>query len=175
MFKFFLFIFLFFSNNLFCVNKDINLDKPIKIKSDEIVIKKNKNLIIFKGRVETIQDNLSTFANKMYVNYKNDLDNKIEIKNIKLYGNVVLKNDKIIVNGDKGIYNFDDNLITIEDNIIMNENNAVIFGNELIYNTLTEETNIYGENSKNKEDDKKDKRITIILDNINDLKDEYGK
>ena len=148
-----------------------NFNSPIKIQSNEILIKRNKNLITFTGKVEAKQDNLNMFANKMVVKYKINQNNNTEIKNIKLYGNVVLKNENITVRGDKGNYEVNNNLIKLEDNIIMNEDDAVVFGKKMTYNTITEETNIFGSNES--EDNPKKERITIILEDINDLKDRY--
>ena len=169
MFKYILLFIFLFNLNTFAKPNSFNSNKPIRIKSNEILVKKNKNLMVFTGKVEAKQDDLSIFTDKMYVRYKKNIDNKLEINNIKAFGNVVLKNKTITVKGDTGVYDLQNNLITLENNIILNENDAVVFGEKVIYNTITEEINIYGESDKNP----KKERITIILDNINDLKDRY--
>lgn len=171
MFKIILLCFILIINKSNATELQNNFNSPIKIQSNEILIKKNKNLIIFTGMVEAKQDKLNMFADKMFIKYKKNKNNKTEIKNIKLFGNVVLKNENITVRGDKGNYEIDNNFITLEENIIMNENDAVVFGKKMTYNTITEETNIYG-SAEDESSDKKE-RITIILEDINDLKDRY--
>ena len=157
-----------FANN---ITTKIDPSKPIQIESNEILLKKKKNIIIFTGKVEAVQDKVDLFADRMNVRYA-EIDKKIEVKNIKLFGNVMLKNETITARGDKGVYDLNKNLITLEDNVIINENDAVIFGEKLIYNTLTGETDIFSKSNDEKDDDKKE-RITIILENINDLKERY--
>lgn len=171
MFKIILLCFILITNTGIAKELENNFKSPIKIQSNEILIKRNKNIITFIGKVEAKQNNLNMFADSMIIKYKTDKKNNTEIRNIKLYGNVVLKNENITVRGDKGNYEVKDNLITLEDNIIMNENDAVVFGKKMTYNTITEETNIFGSNEN--EDGNKKERITIILEDINDLKDRY--
>jgi lipopolysaccharide transport protein LptA len=173
MFKIILLCFILIINKSNATELQNNFNSPIKIQSNEILIKRNKNLITFSGKVEVQQDTLNMFANKMIVKYKINQNNDTEIQNIKLYRNVILKNKNITVRGDKGNYEVNNNLITLEDNIIMNEDDAVIFGKKMTYNTITEETNIFG--SDENENNSKKERITIILDDINDLKDRYDK
>ena len=171
MFRIILLCFVLIINKSSATELKNNFNSPIKMQSNEILIKKNKNLIIFTGKVEAKQDKLNMFADKMFIKYKKNKNNKAEIKNIKLFGNVVLKNENITVRGDKGNYEMDNNLITLEENIIMNENDTVVFGKKMTYNTITEETNIYG--GVESENGNKKERITIILEDINDLKDRY--
>lgn len=173
MFKIILLCFFLVINSGFTEEIKNDFNSPIKIQSNKILIKKNKNTIIFTGKVEAKQDSLNMFADSMIIKYKIDKKNNTEIQNIKLQGNVVLKNKNITVRGDKGNYEVKYNLITLEDNIIMNENDAVVFGKKMTYNTATEETNIFG--SKKNENNNKKERITIILEDINDLKDRYDK
>lgn len=185
MFK--LFYFLFFVNvfflDVFKVEakanniKQNNFNKPIKIESDEIKILKNKSVILFTGKVKAKQDNLNIFSDKMFVNYQRDLDNKTNIKNIKAIGNVILKNENITAKGDEGLYDFVEQNITLSGNIILTEKDAVIFGDVLKYNINTEETSIKVDKKQNTDNStiNNKKKVVIILDNINDLKDRYDK
>lgn len=171
MIKYFILLFIIFFNFNALSIENYDKNKPIKITANDIFFKKNEKLIIFIGKVEATQNNLKIFSNKMHVNYIENNDKKLNIKSINFFNNIILKNDNITIRGDRGFYDFKNNLITIEGNIIMNENDTVIFGEKAKYNTETEETNIYGESfeHKNKE------RITIILDNIDNLKERYDK
>ena len=142
-----------------------DFNRPIKIEADEVSTKKNSNIITFNGNVEATQDNLKILTDKMFVYYKNN--KRIEIDNIKAVGNVILKNENILATGDEGEYDIKNNIVTLEKNIILTEKDVVIYGEKMIYNTITQESKMYGETDK--------KRITIILDDINDLKERYDE
>lgn len=155
--------------NLFCLNgysknnfkQDIN--KPIKIESNEISMKKNSNIIVFTGNVEAKQDNLTILTDRMLVEYEGEKKN---IKNIKLFGNIMLKNKNIVANSDKGYYDLSKNIITLEDNVILTEKDVVVYGDKMTYDTIKQESKVYGSKKQNN-------RITIILDNINNIKERY--
>lgn len=155
--------------NLFCLNgysknnfkQDVN--KPIKIESNEISMKKDSNIIVFTGNVEAKQDNLIILTDKMLVEYEGT---KINIKNIKVDGNVILKNNNIVASSDKGEYDLIKNLIVLEDNVILTEKDVVVYGDKMTYDTIKQESKVYGSKNQNN-------RITIILDNVNNLKERY--
>lgn len=163
-FKIILFFTIFFcfnsySNNI--IKQDIN--KPIKIESDEISMKKDSNVMVFTGNVEAKQDNLIILTDKMLVEYEGK---KINITNIKVYGNVMLKNSNIVASSDKGEYDLKKNIIVLEDNVILTEKDVVVYGDKMTYDTIKQESKVYGSKNQNN-------RITIILDNVNNLKERY--
>ena len=155
--------------NLFCFNaysknnfkQDIN--KPIKIESNEISMKKGSNVMVFTGDVEAKQDDLIILTDKMLVEYEGK---KVNITNIKVYGNVMLKNNNIVATSDKGEYDLKKNVIVLEDNIILTEKDVVVYGDKMTYDTVKQESKVYGSKNQNN-------RITIILDNVNNLKERY--
>jgi lipopolysaccharide export system protein LptA len=165
MFEFFFIYFFLFVSDGFCNNK------PIRLEADKIRIQKNKNIMIFTGNVKAEQEELNILADKMVVNYHTNKDGKINIDNIEVKDNVVLKNKTITAQSNNGFYDFKKRIITLRDEIVLNEKDAVIFGNVLIYNVKTGATNIEGKNENKKSND----RVIIILDNINDIKDKYDK
>ncbi len=177
-----LFYLLLLSNNLWANPISIDTKKPIKIEADEVKIQKNKNVINFIGKVKATQENLNIFSDKMIVKCQKNNENKIYIKNIRAFNNVILKNETLTAKGDNAIYDFNNQIITLKGNIILNEKDAVILGDVLIYDIETKEASMESENKKviknnniiKKEKDKK-KRVIVILDNINDLKDRYDK
>ena len=142
-----------------------NFNSPIKIESDQVYLKKGTNTIIFSGNVKAKQDNLYILTDTMHVKYITNEKNKLEIVNIKAIGNVILKNETLLATGDEGEYDIKLGLFTLRKNIILNEKDVVVYGEKMEYNTITEESRMFGE--------KENKRITIILDNINDLRERY--
>ncbi len=186
MFKNFLFLFflIILNNSLLANPIAIDTKKPIKIEADEVKIQKNKNVIDFMGKVKATQENLNIFSDKMLVKYQKDSKNKISIKNIKAFGNVILKNETLTAKGDNAVYDFSNQIITLKGNIILNEKDVVILGDILTYDIITKETRMESENKtviknnntiEKEKDNKNKKRVIIILDNINDLKDRYDK
>lgn len=172
--------------------KNISTSKPVKIEADEIIIKRDNDQVVFVGKVKITQDELNIFSDNMIVNYYKNKDKSVSIKNIKANNNVILKNKTITAKGDSAVYDFRNQLITLKDNIILNEEDAVVLGDVLTYNVETQETKMGSkedeenientENIKSIEDsagenegNKNKKRVIIILDNINDLKDRYDK
>ncbi|MDR1499253.1 MAG: lipopolysaccharide transport periplasmic protein LptA [Rickettsiales bacterium] len=151
-------------------------NKPIRLESDEIKIRKNENLMVFTGKVKAEQAELNIFSDRMVVKYRNIGDGKIDINSIRARGNVVLKNKTIVARSDEALYDFKKQIITLDGNVILNEKDAVVFGDKLFYNIATDETSIEGSKTKKKNgngEDTSNKRVTIILDNIKDIKGRY--
>ena len=168
-----LFLFLSIFGNSFAKPTEIDTSKPVKIEADEVKIKKNNNSMIFKGNVRAIQENLNMFSDLMNVTYYKDKEDRVLIKTIVAKNNVVLQNENITAKGDGAIYDFQRQLITLKGNIILNEKDAVVFGEMLTYNITTKETKMNV--IENEEANTNKKRVIVILDNINDLKDRYDK
>jgi lipopolysaccharide export system protein LptA len=145
-------------------------DKPIRLEADKIRIQKNKNIMVFTGNVKAKQDKLNILADKMTVNYHTDKNNKINIDNIEVRDNVILKNEIITANSNRGFYDLKKQVITLRDEIILSEKDTVIFGNTLVYDIRTGSANIEGKQRGENND-----RVIIILDNVNDIKDKYDK
>lgn len=146
-------LFLFFitlTMNLLATT-NIDITKPIKIEADEVKIQKNKNIVDFIGKVKAKQEKLTIFSDRMIVKYQKNDKNKATIKNIKVLGNVIMKNEDITAKGDNAVYDFKNQIITLKDNIILNEKDAVLMGDILTYNIITKETDIKSKDEKSKE------------------------
>ncbi len=166
-------IIIFIVSTNFCYGngKVTNKKSKMTIEADKIVLKDRKKVAFFYGNVIYRNGEITIQSDRMSVKYDEKLtsDKSVKIKDIYAYGNVKFNNGKMIVTGDRGNYNLVNYLITIEDNVVMNNDDVIALGNKLTYNILTDDTKM--DDIKKQEKDKK--RVIIILDDINKIKDEY--
>lgn len=141
-------------------NKNFDKNKPLDITSQKVIIYRDKEEINFINKVIAKQDNFTLKADKMVVKYFKNKNNKTEIKNITATNNVKFTTDDIVATGDNGYYNTKNNTITLKNNVKIVENGITLVADEFKYFTLTGETKIIG-------NQKKEERVTIILDNNN--------
>ncbi len=141
------------------------------IEADKVILEDRKKTVSFHGNVICKNGEITIKADRMLVEYNKKLssgkDTKIE--NIYAYENVKFSNGKIIVTGDKGNYNLGNDLVIIEDNVMMNNDDIVALGEKLTYNVTTDDTKMDGIKKQNKNN----KRVIIILDDINKIKYEH--
>lgn len=166
-----LMIFVLSTNICYSNGKITDKKNKVTIEADKIVLKDKKKTVFFYGNVIYKNGEITIKADKMSVKYNERLtsNKNVKIKDIYANGNVKFNNSKMIVTGDKGNYNLINHLITIEDNVTMNNDNVIALGNKLTYNILTDDTKI----DDIKKEGKDKKRVIIILDDINKIKDEY--
>lgn len=165
-----LIIFVVYTN--ICYSKDKNIKNKTIIESDKIILKDRKKMILFSGNVICRNGNITIKADNMSVKYDKKLNSgeKVKIEDIYANENVKLDNGKMTVTGDKGNYDLTKEIITIEKNVVMNNDSLVMLGEKLTYNIKTDDAKMDGIKNQNK----LDKRVIIILDDINKLKDEYN-
>ena len=166
-----LIIFILSTNLCYSNSKITDRKDKMIIEADKVVLKDRKKIVSFYGNVIYKNGEITIKADRMSVKYNEKISSNknIKIKDIYANGNVKFNNGKMVVTGDKGNYNLANHLITIEDNVTMNNDNVTVLGNKLTYNILTDDTKI--DDIKKEENDKK--RVIIILDDVNKIKDEY--
>lgn len=158
--------------NAYCNKKPVITNKTT-IVANEVKILKNKGIIVFTDKVECKNGTLKVNGDRMVVKYNisnKNLENKNIVKNVDIFGNVVVRDINITITGDNGNYNLENNIITVENNVIMNDTDVVIFGDKMTYNVLTGETDIIGIKKKK---ENPNGRVIIILDDIEELKERY--
>ncbi|MDR2077394.1 MAG: hypothetical protein LBP39_00320 [Rickettsiales bacterium] len=139
----------------------------IFIESDEVRIKKNENIIVFTGNVKIRRDKINILAKKTATLYYVENNDRIEPEIIDMIDIIVTMGNNIKITGDKGSYDFINYMLTIEDNVVISEKNSTTFASRLIYNTITEEIEMFG---KKIGSDPLGKTIIIINDTKNLLK-----
>lgn len=135
----------------------------INITSNKVDIFRNKKEIIFIGNVIVTKDNFKLYTDLMTVKYKEDNNKKTSITDVIAKNNVRFVSEKVDAFSDDGIYKPSKNLIILKNNVKAIENGITVFADEFEYNTITKKTKIIG-NKKQQE------RVTIILDDIDNLK-----
>lgn len=135
----------------------------LNIKSEKVEIFKNKNEIIFTKRVEASKPEFTIFADKMIVKYTENKNDKMDINSIKLISNVKFVDEKNVVTGDEGFYDVPKGKIQLKNNIKAIQGGITLFAKEFEYFVETGESNIIG----NKDEDN---RVTIIINNLEDLR-----
>ncbi|MDR2778401.1 MAG: hypothetical protein LBB13_02770 [Rickettsiales bacterium] len=145
-----------------------NAKDVISIESDEVRMKKSEKIITFTGNVKILKDNVDMLAKKTAVLHYIENNNRIEPKTIDMIDVIVIRGNNIKITGDKGSYNFINSMLTIENSVVVNEKNSTIFTDKVLYNTLTEEIEMFGKKMKSDPVG----RTTII---INDTKTFMGK
>lgn len=144
-------------------NNKIEKKQPLNITSDKVEIIRDKNEIIFIDNVKAVQDKFTLYANKMIVKYKEAKDKKIEIQTIKTEKNVKFITEKVVATGNEGFYNVSKNLITLKSNVTATESGITVLAEEFEYDIITGKTKIIGNKKQNE-------RVTIILDNVENIK-----
>lgn len=148
--------------------KKIDNGGNVRLEADKITLLRKNSNVVLEGNVFVEKTDIQLFADKMIVLYTN-LNEKQSIEKIDGYGNIKLISQGIIITSEKCLYDFKNNEIIFIDNVVLKEENSVVYGNKLIYNTLTRDSQVIGNsNSKNK-------RVKIIIDDINKMQDKYGK
>ena len=145
------------------ISSQISKKQPLNITSDKVEIIRNKNEIIFINNVKAVQEKFTLYANKMIVKYKEVPDKKIEIQTIKTEKNVRFITDKIVATGSEGFYNVSKNLITLKNDVKATESGITVIAEEFEYDIATGKTKIIGNKKQNE-------RVTIILDNVDNIK-----
>jgi len=143
-------------------NRTDGKKRPLNITSDKVEILRDKNEIIFTNNVKAVQDEFTLYANKMVVKYKETPDKRIDIENIKTEKNVKFVSQKVVATGEEGFYNVAKNLIILKNNVTATESGITVFAEEFEYDILTGKTKIIGNKKQNE-------RVTIILDNVEDI------
>ncbi|MDR1494567.1 MAG: hypothetical protein LBI29_00835 [Rickettsiales bacterium] len=153
-----------------CFSKELGLKDDIKIEADEIKIRKNEGLVLFRGNIRIKKGSLKMFVKKtLSVRYTN-FDGKIRPNTMDMVDVEVINDRGVKISGDRGDYDFVNSILTIRDNVIVNEKNSVALVDRAVYDTLTEEINMFV-NRSGKDDLRK--KVVIIMDNLKEL--EGGK
>jgi lipopolysaccharide transport protein LptA len=144
----------------------------LDIEADNINTNRAKNLVIFEGKVVALQknNNLKFFSDKMNLEYGVDKNDKISIKTMHTYGNVVIKRDHVTISGGFGLYDVEKNIITMRDNVVLSDSVGKAYGDTVIYDVTNDSTQVFGKKNK-----KKQKQVVIIVDDVKKAKENYGK
>ena len=145
--------------------------KNTKITADTIKVNRLESLIYCIKNVVVEEDNLKITANNMKAKYKyieGQKENNYNLQYIQANKNVKLKTNEITATSDTAFFDMNKNIVILQNNVVLDDGTGKIYGEKLIYNTITEVAEMVGNQQKeNKE------RVIIILDDINKTKEKY--
>jgi lipopolysaccharide transport protein LptA len=166
-----------------CTNSFANNTKseditPTNIKSDTIIVTKDKNIIEFEYNVVLTKDDISLLSDKMLVlieekkiNQNNGKNSKREIKSAKAIGNVKMFGEEFFATGDFGDYDVKNSLFKITGNVILNEGTKIANGDEFTYDLIKKSGFLSSKNSKDGDkSDKSSRPMVIINEDIDNFK-----
>ena len=125
--------------------KDHNADQPIDIVADQLEVRQNEDIAIFRGAVEASQGDLRLMADTLTVFYASaqDVDNP-SIARIDASGAVSISSPSESADGEWGVYDVTKRLITIGGNVTLRRGENVLVGERLEIDLTTGVTRFDG-------------------------------
>ena len=113
-------------------------DAPIEITANELTVRQQENLAIFRGEVDAVQGDTSLKADELRVFYVSQDGNlpaggNNNIRRIEASGNVLLAQPDQSASGDRGVYDVPNNKVTLTGNVVLSNPDNVVRGNHLDY------------------------------------------
>lgn len=117
-----------------------NSDKPIEIASDTLEVQQDKQLAIFRGKVDAVQGDTRLRSDELYVHYRDRQQagaaapkpaaasgpDAGSITRIEAKGNVFVSTPQERGQGDTGIYDVDKKTITLIGNVLLTNDRGTI-------------------------------------------------
>lgn len=176
-----LFLFVVMKNTYLYAN--INTKQPafnkisdegqVILESDEMTFLKTEQKIILNGKVIITKPDIKMFADNIIIFYKNDEQtDKMQINTINAKKNVKIINGEIILTSEEAVYLLNKNEVTLLKNVKIIDKDNIIYGDKIIFDTITQNINIISGEKKN---NKKPQRVKIIINDIKKTQDKYER
>jgi lipopolysaccharide export system protein LptA len=109
---------------------EFNKKEPIYITSDWMEVDQKKNTITYKGRVVTIQSEMTMRSETLTAVYDPEMK---QMKQIIAEGNVNAVQGNRMATGDKAIFDEKAKTVTLTGNPVMRQGNSQVTGSRIIY------------------------------------------
>jgi len=109
---------------------EFNQKDPIYITADWMEFDQNKNTLTYKGRVVTIQGEMTIRSETLTADYNPDMK---QIKQIVAEGKVNATQGDRVATGDRAVFDEKTKTVTLTGNPIMRQGNSQISGSRVIY------------------------------------------
>ena len=109
---------------------ELNKKDPIYITADWMEVDQNKNTITYKGRVVTVQSDMTMRSESLTAYY--DPETK-QMKEIVAEGKVNATQGNRVATGEKAVFNDKAKTMTLTGNPVMRQGNSQVTGNKVIY------------------------------------------
>jgi lipopolysaccharide transport protein LptA len=146
----------------------IEKEKPLRIRADKVDMYRISGEIYFIDNVRAEQGEMTILSQEMLVKYSEDSENKFSVNKIFVEGGANLLTQTVKASGNSGEYDFKQGLVFLRGDVIANEQGVMAYGDEFIYNVDTKKTKLFGNR-------KKDDRVIIILDDVDELQQQSKK
>jgi len=138
---------------------------PIKITSENLTVYYEKNLILYKGKVEVTQKDFNIKCHKMFIYYTTSAakDNKGaldsgSIEKIEFFDDVVLTKQKKFASGNYAIFDPKINAVTLRGDVTLRDQKSYLKGETVVYDMTTKLFNVTNHKNSN------NGRIKIVVD-----------
>src|SRR5438128_12529298 len=135
---------------------EINKKDPIYITADWMEVDKNKNTITYKGRVVTIQADMTMRSEALIAYY--DPETK-QMRQIVAEGKVNATQGNRVATGEKAVFDDKSKTVTLTGNPVMRQGNSQVSGVKVIYFVEQDKSIVEG-------DDKNRVRATIFPEEL---------
>jgi lipopolysaccharide export system protein LptA len=109
---------------------ELNKKEPIYITSDWMEVDQKKNTITYKGRVVTIQSEMTMRSERLTAVYDPEMK---QIKQIIAEGKVNAVQGNRMATGDKAVFDEQAKTVTLTGNPVMRQGNSQVTGSRIIY------------------------------------------
>ncbi|HEY7169153.1 MAG TPA: lipopolysaccharide transport periplasmic protein LptA [Candidatus Binatia bacterium] len=109
---------------------EFNRKDPIYITSDWMEVDQQKNTITYKGRVVTIQGDMTMRSDTLTAYYD---DNMKQMKQIVAEGKVNATQGTRVATGDKAVFDDSSKTVTLTGNPVMRQGNSQVTGTKVVY------------------------------------------
>src|SRR2546427_7139904 len=109
---------------------EINKKDPIYITSDWMEVDQKKNTITYKGRVVTVQADMTMRSDTLTAYYDGDMK---QMKQIIAEGKVNATQGSRIATGEKAVFDDSAKTVTLTGNPVMRQGNSQVKGSRVIY------------------------------------------
>jgi lipopolysaccharide export system protein LptA len=109
---------------------EFNQKDPIYITADWMEFDQSKNTLTYKGRVVTVQGDMTIRSDTLTAGYNPDMK---QIKQIVAEGKVNATQGDRVATGDKAVFDDKAKTVTLTGNPIMRQGNSQISGSRVIY------------------------------------------
>jgi lipopolysaccharide export system protein LptA len=124
-----------------------NPNMPIDIIADDLEVRQDQNIAIFRGAVEAKQGSLILMAETLTVYYKDQAgEGDAPIGRIDAAGNVRLSSPNESADGHWAVYDVERQIITLGGDVTLRQKDSLLTGNRLELNLLSGVTKFAGTN-----------------------------
>jgi lipopolysaccharide export system protein LptA len=109
---------------------EINKKDPIYITSDWLEVDQKNNTITYRGRVVTVQADMTMRSNSLTAYYDPDMK---QMKQIVAEGKVQATQGNRVATGEKAIFDEKSKTVTLTGNPIMRQGNSQVTGTKIVY------------------------------------------